>query len=656
MRIERIELENWMPFGGSFELDLPGGPIAVTGVYVGNPRRSNWSGKTAFLEAIRWALFGKHRKRVDDSVIHRGTDVTRVRLVFSDGLTVERSKRLRKAVRLTVEYEGETFTKKLAQSKIEEILGLTDDDLCNTLHFAQGDIEAIVERQSADRRKVVAAWLDLEPWERVAARFRARVKTKREELDRARTKLEGLDAAAFDLSDVVAWDESEAAADLEAKIGRAAGELFANRERKVEIDTILEDVAGDEIRRQNRDRFDRLTSEVEELRGQIRELGLGDKKKSLELASTAADFAASGVISAEREVRAARELVKGDFDGQCPVTCEECPIADEIRENTDAATAKLGIARAEYTKTKADADEKKRAARELEREVRNGTRLIETFNAKRTELERLVDNTPEDTGPRLTDEEVAALRREKAELVDVAVTIAGDFTIARQAATRFAVTMKDRDRVLSEIADLEAELRILTLGARCVGPSGVPARIAERELSRLEERANVVLSDVGLSFRFAWDRELRDLTPTCFECGYRFKGQKDKACPSCDAERPLKRSDELGILVSDGGPEEDVKTKSGGAKVLVGSAIRLAAGAMLRELRETRAAWATIDEPFGPLDAENRNALAASFAGMLGSVGLEQAFVVSHDAALLDALPGRIEIMRDGSRSTLTVR
>lgn len=656
MRIERIEIENWLPFGGSFELDLPGGPIAVTATYAGNPRRSNWAGKTAFLEAIRWALFGKHRKRFDDAVIHRGTDATSVRLVFSDGLIVRRSKRLKKAVRLAVEYGGEKWTKKIAQEKIEEILGLTDDDLCNTLHFAQGDIEAIVEKQSSKRREVVAAWLDLEQWERIASRIRARAKKLRDELARERTRLEGLDAAALEISDIVAWDTTEAAEDLEAQIGRAAGELFANRERKVEIDTILEDVAGDEIRRQNLIRFERLVEEGDELRERIQELRLGELKPRVEDAATDADVAAASVLSSERDVRAARELVKGDFDGQCPVTCEECPIADDIRANTTAATAKLAAARAEYTELKRDADEKKRAFRALDHELRAGTRLVADYNAKRAEIKRLADSTPEDTGPRLTDDEVAALRREKAELVDRAVTVAGDYAFARRSASRFGATIRQRAECHAKVTELESELRILSLSARCVGASGIPARIAERELGNLEERANIILADVGLSFRFTWDRELRDLTPTCFECGYRFKGQKDKTCPSCEAARPLKRSDELGILVSDGGPEEDVKTKSGGAKVLVGSAIRLAAGAMLREIRETRAAWATIDEPFGPLDAENRHALASSFAGMLGSVGLEQAFVVSHDAALLDALPGRIEITREGSRSTLTVR
>lgn len=655
MRIKRIELENWLAFKGSYFLDLPAGPIAVTATYINNPRRSNWAGKTAFLEAIRWALFGKHRKRTDDAIIHRGTPNTRVRLVFTDDLTVTRSKSMGKPVRLAVEHAGEKYTKKLAQTQIVKILGLTDDDLCNTLHFAQGDIEAICDRQSSKRRDVVGAWLDLESWARVASRIRARSKLMRENLDRARTNLERLDADAFEISDVVAWSEDEAGEDLERSIGHAAGELFANRERQSEIDVILEDVAADEIRAQNRIRFDRIRDDVDELKTKIRGLNLGDVKRELEEAAAAAEFAASGVIASERDVRAARQLVKGDFDGVCPVTCESCPIADDIRANTAAARTKLATARARYTDDKSTADDLKRAFRELETQHRAGIRLVDGFNSKRAELARIKESTP-DAEPRRSDEEVTELKRERRALIDTALDIAGRYSVARRDARRFGHVIKKRAETAAEVAGFEAELRLYTIAARCVGPSGVPARIAERELGQLEERANVVLSDVGLSFRFSWDRELRDRTPTCYDCGYRFKGQADKSCPSCQAERPLKRSDELGILVSDGGPEEDVKTKSGGAKVLIGSAIRLAAGAMLRDIRDTRAAWATIDEPFGPLDAENRQALASSFAGLLGSVGLEQAFVVSHDAALLDALPGRIEITREGSSSSIAIR
>jgi rubrerythrin len=237
------------------------------------------------------------------------------------------------------------------------------------------------------------------------------------------------------------------------------------------------------------------------------------------------------------------------------------------------------------------------------------------------------------------------------------------YAVAKSARDRAEYDIASQGAVLKRIEEREvakkaarSEMRAAELVVRAFGPTGIPARIAAQQLIALEERANALLSGTGLSFTLGWERETRDAAPICYECGYSFKGKKEKTCPSCDATRGFKRSEELEILVdAESGEAEDVRTASGGAKVLVASAIRLAGGLMLRELRGCRVAWTLVDEPFGALDAENREQLARTFAGMLGSVGLEQAFVVSHDAALLDALPCKIQITRDGSKSCISL-
>jgi DNA repair exonuclease SbcCD ATPase subunit len=153
--------------------------------------------------------------------------------------------------------------------------------------------------------------------------------------------------------------------------------------------------------------------------------------------------------------------------------------------------------------------------------------------------------------------------------------------------------------------------------------------------------------------RFSWARELADKATACDECGYVYATKRGDECPTCKAPRGKKLAQELELLCDDGsGLEEDARFNSGGTRAIVGAAVRLAASAMLRRMRGSSAAWAIVDEPFGSLDAENREQLARTFAGMLNSVGLEQAFVVSHDPVLLEALPHRIVIDRDGSSST----
>jgi DNA repair exonuclease SbcCD ATPase subunit len=203
-----------------------------------------------------------------------------------------------------------------------------------------------------------------------------------------------------------------------------------------------------------------------------------------------------------------------------------------------------------------------------------------------------------------------------------------------------------------EVAAAELQSQVSQLALKAI--ASVPAKIAAQQLGELEQEANLLLSGSGVSLRFSWARELADKAPLCEQCGHIFKGQRGDRCPSCSCARGRKTAQELELLCDDGsGAEEDVRYNSGGTRALVGSAIRLAASAMLRRLRSTQAAWAIVDEPFGSLDAENREQLARTFAGMLGSVGFEQALVVSHDPALLGALPHRIVVDKDGSSSTL---
>jgi DNA repair exonuclease SbcCD ATPase subunit len=105
--------------------------------------------------------------------------------------------------------------------------------------------------------------------------------------------------------------------------------------------------------------------------------------------------------------------------------------------------------------------------------------------------------------------------------------------------------------------------------------------------------------------------------------------------------------DKLELVLSD---------QSGAADDLVGVALQLSASAWLRA--ERGSAWSTvlIDEPFGQLDAAHRRALSAHLSAMLaGRYGFEQAMVIAHHASVLDALPGRIEVIGEGGRSRVRV-
>lgn len=650
MKIDVIELEDWMPFGGTHRLELPGGPIAVTATYVGNPRRSNWAGKTALLEAIEWALYGVHRKSYEDDVIHGDAPATRVKLYLSDGSEVCRSRARGKTTVLEIrDAEGVTSHKKAAEERVVSLIGFDGVDYRGTVGFTQGDTEAIVGRTNAERRKIAGAWLGLDAWIRVAARARAEAKAA------AEAYREGAQTLALREADLkAAPSDEQIAADraaAEKEIEEATAEL-------ADVDTALEAVSAREIARQDAERRARVLVELRESREALKVAKVYDDAQKAAITETY-EKSNAGVRAAQDEVNAARGLLRGEFDGKCPVTCAECPVAADIRKDRSSAKAKLDGARARFDAAKTAAETAAAAHRTMTTEERATAQLrtkIDGLAKQARDLAASIE-AQEGKGAELTDEQVAELKERRRVANGRLVDARAKLRHLEQTAGTLAQT---RAWVATQREALETtahELRIANIAARATGPSGIPAMIAEAALADLEERANVLLQGSGLSFVFSWDRETKELAPSCHACGYAYRGQKDKACPACEEPRDMKRADELQILVSDGsGVAEDVRAKSGGAKVLVASAIRLTAGMMLRASRGARCAWATVDEPFGPLDAENRETLARTFAGLLGSVGLEQAFVVSHDAALLDALPSRLEITREGSRSRVIVR
>ena len=89
-------------------------------------------------------------------------------------------------------------------------------------------------------------------------------------------------------------------------------------------------------------------------------------------------------------------------------------------------------------------------------------------------------------------------------------------------------------------------------------------------------------------------------------------------------------------------------------RVAGGIAFQLAASQFLRDRRGASLTFLVLDEPFGSLDAANKQSLARSFATMLGD-GFDQAFIIAHDQGILDSLPGKIQIMSKGGFSEVHV-
>lgn len=645
MFIKKIRIKNWMAFRGKTVLEgLGQGPIAIVAQYADNARRSNWAGKTALLEAIRFAITGLHRKRLEDSVITYGEAETSVEVEFSTGLTISRVRPRGGPTVLRVFNANGVHERDAAEQVLLRELRLGADDLDNTNWISQGDTEALVGQTSGARRAVVSRWLELDRWERLGA---TAAKYARE--------------AATDLEIVRRTDlepeprsEEEIVHDIEA----ANEELEVCARQIVEIDEELAAAASFSDIAPIRAKHEANVEAYRQSRDAVAALAkLTDEEVAA--AVSAASDAAAKLRACEEDRARVQGLLIGDFDGECPVTCKACPVASDISKERDAFVERLDVIADRLGELREKSREAGALVREHQKLAAERTRGVSRLNvalaharASKEALEA-AETEAEEKGEAPSPERLRGLkeRREEAKARErVASQSIGGLEEQLKRRAAYKERLAAREEALTKKA---RAARVAALAARALGPAGIPARIAAESLRGLEERANSLLAGTGLSFELAWERELKDPSPVCFECGHVYERKKrEKECPSCSAPRGRKRSDELDILVNDGSEEiEDARMKSGGAKVMIACAIRLAGGMMLREKRGATLDVAFVDEPFGPLDAENREVLARTFASLLSSVGLEQAFVVSHDAALLDALPNRILITRDGNAS-----
>jgi DNA repair exonuclease SbcCD ATPase subunit len=182
-----------------------------------------------------------------------------------------------------------------------------------------------------------------------------------------------------------------------------------------------------------------------------------------------------------------------------------------------------------------------------------------------------------------------------------------------------------------------------------LGRSGAQRRVAEGALGQIEQIANDGLEACGEDLRVsvAWAREGHGLATACDACGAPYPSSaKIKACPRCGGERGPKLVHRLDLELSD---------RSGGLEDLAGCVLALAAGTWLARARG--AAWGTalLDEPLASLDAARRKALVRGLPSLLAASGIEQAILVAHTPAAMDALPARIQVTRRGAWSEVRV-
>ena len=648
MRIVSMMMDNWMPYAGMQVLDLKAQAYSVVARYAGDAERSNWGGKSAFLKAPVFALYGEHTSRTEDGWITEGHDIGGVSLIVEDGVErfeVKRTRKRGKSTVLTVTPEGAAQLKgEEAQKFLSERMGLTAADFGATCYFEQRQMARMVLAKPQDRMDIVGAWLRLEPL--VAAEEQVRKELSDLSLEHGRlisqlsaasqvATAELGDQSLAEKSGVVVLKEKEVEHARDAKASaeqavREARRLAVARSRVAEYERIVE--AGTKVK------ADLEGMNLDELRNEA------SRVKNLETEMAVL------VGQAARDVQTKRKVSLGQFDGTCPVAGIECPATDVINKKSAAGKKALETAQSSLEtleeKHERYADEWTKAAESVAVAERLKSRLSalrDQVRALKPDYELAKENVgAEDQSERLEEQYTQACNR--------LMSLEGELSSMRASLNR-ATEARERARKLDhDVEDLQARMGVKREALVVFGKLGAQKRVAESALKSIEDGANAMLRECGidLSVEVQWSREGGGLARSCDACGHPFgTSAKVKQCERCGADRGPLLVNKLELVLSD---------RSGAAEDLAGASIQLSASAWLREDRGSAWSVALVDEPYGALDASNRKAFSTHIASMLaGRYGFVQAFVVSHSPDTVTQLPGRIEILNDGGRATVRV-
>ena len=215
----KLTLSNFLCYRENVE------PLDFAGIHVACICGSNGHGKSALLDSITWALWGKARGKVQDEMISYGADECRVELDFSSrgqNYRVIRSHgrggRRRRGgpsdLQLMV-LEGDTARSitgdmiRETKSRIDQIIGMDYDTFINSAFLVQGRADEFTNKTPTERKAVLSKILGLETYDRLQARAREgnswadnTAKVAEGTVDRLRRELEQMVAPATELKEV----------------------------------------------------------------------------------------------------------------------------------------------------------------------------------------------------------------------------------------------------------------------------------------------------------------------------------------------------------------------------------------------------------------------------------------------------------------------
>lgn len=653
MYIQTIELENWVRFQGIQRLSLEPVVYGVTACQNDNPNRSNWLGKSSFLEAIPFALYGDHRYTLENDFMFRGSKLSRVTLEFSNGLKIIRSRTT--VTRVVVAHGGKTFEGEPAEQYIEKILNMNMSDYYSTLFFKQRNLAKFITCEPAERMEKVKNWFRLFDLENCSNMAKKRIANNENMLAQQQIVFNQSEQLVKDnlnklnsLNSIISTNESinsknyqkvcdKAIENIDKRIDIIAGKIATYQQQ---MDNIIEYSKHEK----NTETMSELIKEAQLLKSSIT---VSSEVLNRTVESVLKSYQQSNAFyeSATREKNNLNNIVVNGFDGVCPVFKGQCPSSIEVNNKMQQIKKQLdsAIERANghYENMMAEKKNLDNARHNYNDTLRKETQL-ESYREMYRKL-------------KASEEYIKAHKKPDDIIEDQGLGTMVDLQVEKNTIEQCkSVITSELDRMAKSYVNMNVtrtEIEMHEILGVVFGQGGIQRTIAEKALKEIEAKANALLSGVGidLNTKINWFTESKKVSNNCEECGLAYPpSAKIKQCSRCGTPRGNNKQYKLTVTLSD---------RSGAAEDLAGAAYQLAATNWLREERSLPLGVICIDEPFGQLDGEHKRIFANHLATMLKvQYGCEQAFIVAHDQGIMNDYPGCIEITGYKTHSEIKVK
>jgi len=675
-------------------------PLDLSGIHVACLSGDNGHGKSALLDAMTWALWGKARASTEDELVHMGQTEAQVDFEFAvDGT---RYRVFRKRKRAGTRKRGESMLDFFVDEggewrvltgaslsdtsqRIQGTLKMDYDTFLNTAYLAQGKADEFVQKTPSGRKEVLAAVLGLEQYEVLAGRCKGLAKVaefEQQQFQQALERIDGQlihrDAQEGELAEVqYALDKTAADLATQEALVETLRQTAEAAERRAALlrpaEEALEVAVGEAAQQGDRALASRRrvaqllegagqAGDARDRHSKLSEMKVGGVD-ALRLEGMLAEIERLKATNVELSAQISElERKKAQFEegiGGCPLCGTE--LDDEHRTEIGAGYARDITDRANRLDENIvrlnglhlGARALRDAVRELEAELAKATEWLRQAEQAQAQLEiesqaQAAAETAQATWQERATQARDEVDRLKAEMAGQS-DVGPQLFQARQALDALRADERRQRQALGAVEQELDRLRMLEAerGPTVLAFNEAGSRKAIHEELALAFGKNgvqaLIIDGVLPEIACEADRLLGQMTNGRMTLS--MSTQRETQQGTVAETLDIKISDELGT--------RSYELYSGGEAFRINFALRIALSRLLARRAGAPLPTLIIDEGFGSQDSAGRERLVEAIRAIQGD--FKCVLVVTHLDELRDAFPVRIEVQKTPEGSTAVV-